>query len=380
MFMPIFDRVKFDGLRSRDWLIYKHPTDKLVLGTTLIVHEGQVAIFVKGGQMCDVFNAGTHVLSTNNLPILHNIVNLAYGGETPFSAEIYFINLTVKMDLYWGTTDPIQLIDPKYFVKLRIRAFGQLALRLDDYLVFFSEVIGSMNKDDIVSFEKVQDYFKGSLITSVKTELANKIINEKISALEITPELQNISNSLKEKVSEEFIKYGFITANFHIQSINFPEEDFEEINEILQDKAKFEIMGDNRYVTQRSFDVYESAASNENGVAGIFATGGVGLSVGQGMASMMNQQVQQPGHQPTHKICPSCHGSISSSNKFCNLCGENLVRKVITCHSCHNENEESSKFCSTCGTSLLKPVCSCGQEIDVNSKFCNNCGAQVHPI
>ncbi|RDV24984.1 virion core protein (lumpy skin disease virus), partial [Lysinibacillus fusiformis] len=158
------------------------------------------------------------------------------------------------------------------------------------------------------------------------------------------------------------------------------EEDFEEINEILQDKAKFEIMGDNRYITQRSFDVYESAASNENGVAGIFATGGVGLSVGQGMASMMNQQVQQPGHQPTHKICPACHGSISSSSKFCNLCGENLVRKVITCHSCHNENEESSKFCSTCGTSLLKPVCSCGQEIDVNSKFCNNCGAQVHPI
>ncbi|WP_249664258.1 SPFH domain-containing protein, partial [Lysinibacillus sp. D4B1_S16] len=86
--------------------------------TTLIVNGGQVAIFVKGGQMCDVFNAGTHVLSKNNIPILHNIVNLAYGGETPFSAEIYFINLTVKMDLYWGTTDPIQLIDPKYFVKL----------------------------------------------------------------------------------------------------------------------------------------------------------------------------------------------------------------------------------------------------------------------
>ncbi|MGA3602920.1 SPFH domain-containing protein [Lysinibacillus agricola] len=378
--MPIFDRVKFDGLRSRDWLIYKHPNEKLVLGTTLIVNEGQVAIFVKGGQICDVFNSGTHVLSTNNLPLLHHVVNFAYGGDTPFSAEIYFINLTVKLDLYWGTSDPIQLIDPKYFVKLRIRAFGQLALRLDDYLLFFTEVIGSMNKDDIVSFEKVQDYFKGSLITSIKTELANKIINEKISALEITTELHNISNGLKEKISEEFNAYGFIMAHFHIQSINFPEEDFDKINQILQDKAKFEIMGDNRYVTQRSFDIYESAASNENGVAGLFASGGVGLGVGQGIVTMMNEQVQQPGNNVTHKICPSCHGNILSTSKFCNLCGENLVRQIITCHSCQSENEESSKFCSSCGISLHKPVCSCGQELDVTSKFCNNCGAQVKSI
>ncbi|WP_285398042.1 SPFH domain-containing protein [Lysinibacillus sp. fls2-241-R2A-57] len=372
--------MKFDGLRSRDWLIYKHPTEKLVLGTTLIVNEGQVAIFVKGGQICDVFNSGTHVLSTNNLPLLHHVVNFAYGGDTPFSAEIYFINLSVKLDLYWGTSDPIQLIDPKYFVKLRIRAFGQLALRLDDYLLFFTEVIGSMNKDDIVSFEKVQDYFKGSLITSIKTELANKIINEKISALEITTELHNISNSLKGKISEEFNTYGFIMAHFHIQSINFPEEDFDKINQILQDKAKFEIMGDNRYVTQRSFDIYESAASNENGVAGLFASSGVGLGVGQGMITMMNQQVQQPGNNITHIICPSCHGNILSTSKFCNLCGENLTRQIITCHSCQSENEESSKFCCSCGISLHKPVCSCGQELDVTSKFCNNCGTQVKSI
>jgi len=378
--MPILNRVKFDGLRSRDWLIYKHPTEKLVLGTTLIVNEGQVAIFVKGGQICDVFNSGTHVLSTNNLPLLHHVVNFAYGGDTPFSAEIYFINLSVKLDLYWGTSDPIQLIDPKYFVKLRIRAFGQLALRLDDYLLFFTEVIGSMNKDDIVSFEKVQDYFKGSLITSIKTELANKIINEKISALEITTELHNISNSLKGKISEEFNTYGFIMAHFHIQSINFPEEDFDKINQILQDKAKFEIMGENRYVTQRSFDIYESAASNENGVAGLFASSGVGLGVGQGMITMMNQQVQQPGNNITHKICPSCHGNILSTSKFCNLCGENLTRQIITCHSCQSENEESSKFCCSCGISLHKPVCSCGQELEVTSKFCNNCGAQVKSI
>ena len=52
--MAIIDVVKFNGLKSRDWLTYKHPCEELVLGTQLIVQEGQAAVFVKGGEMADV--------------------------------------------------------------------------------------------------------------------------------------------------------------------------------------------------------------------------------------------------------------------------------------------------------------------------------------
>ena len=150
--MAIIDVVKFDGLRSRDWLVYKFPSDTLVFGTRLIVNEGQVAVFVKGGQVCDLFYPGSYILDTDNLPVLFHIFNLPYGGNTPFTAEVYFINTKTKLDIPWGTSDPIQLIDPKYFVKLRIRAFGQMGLKLMDYSLFFRELIGSMNQNDIVSF------------------------------------------------------------------------------------------------------------------------------------------------------------------------------------------------------------------------------------
>ena len=53
--MGILDVVRFDGLRSRDWLVYKYPSEKLVLGSQLIVQEGQMALFVKGGMDADVF-------------------------------------------------------------------------------------------------------------------------------------------------------------------------------------------------------------------------------------------------------------------------------------------------------------------------------------
>ena len=102
--MALIDLVRFDGLKSRDWLVFKYPSDGLVLGAQLIVQEGQAAIFVKSGIVGDVFYPGTYTLESENLPILRTLVNLPFGGKTPFSAEIYFINTATKMDMHWGTT------------------------------------------------------------------------------------------------------------------------------------------------------------------------------------------------------------------------------------------------------------------------------------
>lgn len=374
--MSALDRVKFDGLRSRDWLVYKYPSDNIKLGSQLIVNEGQVAIFVQGGEMADVFPPGTYTLSTQNLPILNSFVNFVFGNNTPFSAEIYFINLKTKLDLYWGTSTPLQLIDPKYHIKLRIRAFGQLALKLDDYLLFFKEIIGSMNKDDIVRYEKVTDYFKSTIVANIKTMLAKKIIDEKISALEISTEMQNIAKDVKEKLAEELGLYGLELINFHIQSINFPDEDFEHINQILKDKARFEIMGDQQYITQRSFDIYEKAASNNNGVAGAFAAGSLGISAGMDMANTLKQNVR-PLVGNNVKTCPSCHGNVLETSKFCNHCGENLEKPKV-CYKCFAENDVNANFCFSCGTKLSALLCECENELKHTDKFCANCGKSIN--
>ena len=195
--MAIIDVVRFDGLKSRDWLIYKYPSEKLVFGTQLIVQEGQVAFFVHGGTIADVFYPGTYTLKSENLPILKDLVNIPFGGRTPFSAEVYFINTTVRLDINWGTIDPIQLIDPKYFVKLRIRAFGQMGLCIRDATSLFKEVIGGMQKADIVKFDKIKEYYRGILVIKVKSAIADAIITNGISALEISTKLEEISGRVR---------------------------------------------------------------------------------------------------------------------------------------------------------------------------------------
>lgn len=106
--MQIVDIIKYDGNdNNKQWLIYKYPSDEFVLGSQLIVNQGQEALFFRGGQALDLFGAGTHTLSTANLPLLNNFVKILFGGKTPFTAEVYFINKTVNLNMKWGTSTQI---------------------------------------------------------------------------------------------------------------------------------------------------------------------------------------------------------------------------------------------------------------------------------
>jgi membrane protease subunit (stomatin/prohibitin family) len=374
--VAVFDRIKFDGLKSRDWIVYKYPSESIVIGSQLVVGEGQVAIFVRSGRVCDVFDAGTYTLDTNNLPILQSFFNMPFGGKTPFTAEIYYINIATKLDILWGTVDPIQIIDPKYFTKLRVRAFGQFGLRIVNYPLFFTELIGSMNLYDIVKYEKVLDFYKGLLITKVKTVIADIIVNHKISALEITAKLDEISKIAYDNIHADFERYGFNMINFYIQSINFPDEDFQQINKLLEDRAAFEIMGDNRYVAKRSLDVYETAAGNENGVAGAFAAGGVGIGAGAALASNIKPTLNV-NPNADEITCTKCGMNNPSNAKFCSSCGSTLEKKTIICPHCNSIQSSQAKFCSECGTPLTARKCECGAELKPSDKFCPECGKKA---
>ena len=108
--MAIVDVVSYQG--NPDVFAWKFPNTELSTWTQLIVNESQEAILVKSGKICDVFQAGRHTLSTDNIPVLNKIINLPFGGQSPFTAEVWYINKVFSLDIKWGTATPIQLQDP----------------------------------------------------------------------------------------------------------------------------------------------------------------------------------------------------------------------------------------------------------------------------
>ncbi|MFD0682274.1 MULTISPECIES: SPFH domain-containing protein [unclassified Paenibacillus] len=378
--MAIIDVIKFNGIANRNWLVYRYPGESFVFGTQLIVGEGQIAVFVKGGKALDYFSAGTHTLNAKNIPILQGLINIPFGGRTPFTAEVFFINKTVKLDILWGTSDPISLIDPKYAVRLRVRAFGQFGIRISDYRVFLTELIGAVGDDQIVKYDTVIGYFKGVTVTKVKTIIANIIINQKISVLEIAPKLEEISESSQRSLSDEFERFGIEIVNFYLSSINFPDEDFETINRLLGEKAAFDIIGDNRYTVKRKFDVMETAASNEG--AGSIAAAGMGLGFGAGAGTAMgnlfgNMSANDVHAHPKGQPCKKCGELNEAGAKFCSNCGDKLIIAQIECYSCKTMVDENVKFCSNCGSSMMKKICpGCQKENKPGTKFCADCGTK----
>lgn len=275
--MNIIDRVKWDGTASE--LAWKYPSQALTTLTQLIVNETQQAFVVKDGVYEGPFGAGRHTLSNNNIPLLGKLIGLPFGGQSPFSAEVWFVNQTVKLDVRWGTPDPIQLQDPKFGIMVPVRAFGQYGIQVVDAKKFLMRLVGTQIGFDAAT---LAEYFRGAFNTRIKTSIANAIIKRGMSVLEVATRLDELSAELGEVLAADVAEYGVALSQFSIESINVPENDsaVQKLKAALARRAEMDIVGFT-YQQDRSFDVLQSAAANQGSAASML---GVGLGAGMGAA------------------------------------------------------------------------------------------------
>ena len=381
--MAIIDRIKYDGTPDGSpWLLYKYPSESFVVGSQLIVNQGQEALFFKGGEALDLFGAGTHTLQTGNLPILKKLVNLPFGGKTPFSAEIYYVNKTSRLDLRWGTAEPFPLEDPKYGMLLSIRSHGTYGIRINDTRQLVTEIYGAIPNGNTGDFAPIHAYFSGMLTNRIKTVLASFMMGKNISFLEITPYLKELSEACRVEICEEFERFGIEIVNFYIETISPPKEEYAKLREYKEELS----LGNDFYRQRRSFDILDSLASNNS--AGSMANAGAGIGMGLGLMqntgglfSTMGQNVniapaQSPGITDDGITCPQCGAKNGKDRKFCGECGQKLTTG-IACPSCGHVNPAGTKFCGECGTKLNKKCPSCGYENDMSQKFCGDCGTKL---
>jgi len=361
--MAIIDRIKYDGPsqllpgEEKKWLIYKFPGEEFVVGSQLIVNAGQEAVFYYTGEVLDIFGPGRHTLSKGNLPILKAFVNIPFGNQTPFTAEVYFVNKISKLDLKWGTTTPFQVQDPKFGLIIDVRAYGLFGIKVEDSKIFLREIIGVLANNNFVDHQIVTKYFKGLLTAKIKDLIANLITKDKLSIFDITASIDSISNTCKDKISKEFARFGLNLVNFYIESINIPQNDVTKLKSILEKKAEFTQIGDERYLVMRQLDVLEKLANNPGQGGGAM---GLGAGLGAGIASgklitgiigdLNNENISKK--QILKIKCQKCNFENSQSSKFCGKCGNPLAVTQLICSNCGSENEQGLSFCSSCGLSL----------------------------
>jgi membrane protease subunit (stomatin/prohibitin family) len=289
--MALIDRIKFDA-PSDDVLVWKFPKEDLKLGSQLIVNQSQEALFLKGGAVFDLFGQGTHSLSSGNLPLLNKVINLPFGGETPFAAEVWFVNKTVKRDLKWGTLVPIPLIDPVYNYPISARAFGRWGVRVQDSRLFVAQIVGSMQTADST---KILEYFIGELNQRFSAALAKYITVEAVSIFQMNIKLNELSQYTSVEMSPAFARFGIELVNFNVERVSIPEEEMAKFQEVFGRRMEIEQISKAKvghaYTTMRTFDTLEKAAENPAGGAGALLAGGLGLGVGVGVGAPLGKQL-----------------------------------------------------------------------------------------
>src|SRR5574339_497970 len=129
---------------SRDTLSWRFPDNdkEIKRGAQLIVRESQVVQFIYLGQFGDTFGPGKHTLVTDNIPILSRLKGWKYGFESPFKADVYFVNTRLFTGNKWGTANPIMMRDEDFGI-VRARAYGTYDFRILEAKLFLREVAGS---------------------------------------------------------------------------------------------------------------------------------------------------------------------------------------------------------------------------------------------
>lgn len=276
---------------SRDTMVWRYPRadNEIKYGAKLIVRESQAAAFINEGALADVFlQPGTYTLQTQNLPILAKLKGWKYGFESPFKAEVYFVNTRTFTDRKWGTKNPIMLRDAE-FGPTRLRAFGSFAIKVGDVPTFLRNVVGT---DARFTIDEIGEQLRDLMVA----RFADALAESKIPVLDLAANQDELGKVLIARIQPDFDVFGLKLVNLVVENISLPEE----VEKALDTRTKMGVIGDlSRYTQFQAAEALRDAAQNPGGIAGVGAGLGAGMAVANVMGqAMSNQATATPPPMP----------------------------------------------------------------------------------
>jgi excisionase family DNA binding protein len=269
-------------------------------GSQVIVREFQQAVFFRDGKALDTFGAGRHTITTANMPLLSGLIGMVTSGRTPFTAEVYFVNMREFLDQKWGTAEPIPLRDTDLGL-VRLRAFGTFSLQVQDPALFVNKIVGAQG---IYETPQIAQFLRGIIIAKL-----TDLLGELGKGLFDLPALYDeIGAGAKAKVQDDFANLGIQLRTLYVNSISPTEETAKAIDE----RAAMGAIGDmSKYLQFQTARGIRDAAQ-AGGEAGSVTGAGVGLGAGMGMGAAMAQAMGQAMTPQSGEQAPSAAPSAPS--------------------------------------------------------------------
>src|SRR5580704_15602253 len=176
--MSLMDFIKKQFIDILQWteatdgvLSWRFPMEDMEIqnGGMLIVRESELAAFVNEGRMADVYGPGTYKLTTQNMPILTDLMNWDKMFKSPFKSDVYFFSTRLQTNQHWGTQNPITIRD-KEFGAVRLRAFGIYSYHLMNPKEFYTKVSGTR---DVYRVEDLEGQLRNTIVGRITDTFAS---------------------------------------------------------------------------------------------------------------------------------------------------------------------------------------------------------------
>jgi membrane protease subunit (stomatin/prohibitin family) len=372
----------------------RYPETNLSTYTQLIVAESQEALLFSKGRMVGKFGPGKHTLNTENLPVLRNLFGIPFGGNNPFSAEVWFVNKAMPLNIDWET-DNMRFHDPDYKTMVPLMARGRYGLKVTDAERFLFKLVGTAPE---FSAEMLTNHFKGALVSKTKSTLLQAMQAQQIGVKSIGAYLDPLSQALHASMLTFWEEYGFSLLALYITSIDIDDRtpDGQQILKAMAQQSAQSIAG---YTWQQNqgFEVAKDALSSKSdmGILGVLLmTGGMMAGGNKVGSAMMEPQTPSANINPgaagqfgtappsaRDVFCSNCSKKFQNTAKFCPHCGD----PYSPCPRCGADNDHKATRCVVCGQQLpasqatvATNVCSrCQSALAPTALFCPACGMKV---
>ena len=260
---------------SRDTLSYRFPDEDKAIknGAQLIVRESQHVQFVYLGEFGDTFGPGKYSLTTDNIPVLTKLKSWRYGFESPFKADVYFLNTRLFTGNKWGTANPIMMRDADLGI-VRVRAFGTYDFRITEPKLFLKEVAGSDQNFRL-------DEFAGTMRSRIVSIFADALASAHIPVFDVASRYTEVGDALLPIINPVVqAKYGLEITSFILENVSVPPE----VETAIDKRSSMSAVGNlNDYVKFQMAQGMEKGG----GSGGAATELAVGLSIAQ---QIMQQQ------------------------------------------------------------------------------------------
>ena len=357
------------GIKTKRGQNVKGSDDTISNGSLIRVYDNQFMILVDGGKIIDyTAEPGYYKVDNSSMPSLMNgqleeavkeaFERIKFGGGTPKSQKVYYINLQEIKGIKFGTRQPINYFDNFYNAELFLRAHGTYSIRIVNPLQFYAEAIP--RSKDRVEIDEINEQYMSEFMQALQSAI-NQMSADGIRISHVSGKSMELGKYMASVLDADWNQMrGMEIQAVGIASVSYDDDS----KKLIQMRNEGAMLSDptirEGYVQGHFARGMEAAGSNAGGAM----TGFMGMNMGGNLMGQMSQtnfaqmqmqqaqmqQMQQAQMQQMQKPVQQtgwvCTCGQTNSGKFCSECGKPASAQEWTC-SCGTVN--SGKFCAECG-------------------------------